>query len=253
MSKLQSQKKDRQHIPVSIKRSLLIECGYKCSVPQCSTQWPTLQQHHIDGNPANNEIGNILMLCPNHHQMVTSGHIDRASCEILKELLNTFNQLEQSPKAQIRNQLLFSLIAELCANLILLFDRSFYNFTGNQIYPRLRHTVLDQALAAGVLIQEQNRELFTLLYDWATSLDDFNRRLDITEFRDLPRMTSEEIPDLRKSIVSSEGFQGPYALCARLTEYLLDNYTLEIGIDRQTLMFGTTLETLLTNVKKSVT
>lgn len=250
MSKSQSLKKDRQHIPVVIKRSLLIECGYKCSVPQCPIQWPTLQQHHIDGNPANNEIGNILILCPNHHQMVTSRLIDRASCEMLKGLLNTFNQLEQSPKVQIRNQLLYSLVTELCANLILLVDRSFYDFTGNQIYPRLRHTVLDQALAAGVLIQEQDRELFTLLYDWVISLDDFNRRLDITEFRDLPRMNPEESPNLRKLIVSSEGFLGTYALCIRLTEYLLDNYTQEIGIDRQTPMFGTTLGNLLKNVKK---
>lgn len=246
MSKSQSQKKDRQHIPIEITRSLLIECGYKCSVPQCSTQWPTLQQHHIDGNPSNNEIGNILMLCPTHHQMVTSGHIDRKSCEMLKGLLNTFNQLEQSPKVQTRNQLLYSLVAELCANLMLFADRSFYDFTGNQVYPRLRHTVLDQALAAGVLIQGQDRELFTLLYDWATSLDDFNRRLDITEFRDLPRMKPEEEKNLRERIISSKGFQGPHALCIRLTEYLLDNYTQEIGVNRQTPMFGIPLGNLLT-------
>lgn len=39
-------------------------CGYK----ECL---PILEVHHIDGNRKNNDLENLIVLCPNHHAMIT--------------------------------------------------------------------------------------------------------------------------------------------------------------------------------------
>src|SRR6056297_1145113 len=82
--------KTRKHIPNQIRRELLLECGYRCSVPRCDVQWPTLQFHHIDEDPSNNSSSNLLVLCPTHHQWATSGHIDRKHCATVKESILAF-------------------------------------------------------------------------------------------------------------------------------------------------------------------
>ncbi len=78
--------KERSNIPRGIKREILIEAGYRCSVPHCSND-SALEFHHIDGNPAHNEAGNILLVCSNHHRSCTSGIIDRKACQFLKNEL----------------------------------------------------------------------------------------------------------------------------------------------------------------------
>lgn len=146
--------KIRVNIPNDTTRQLLIECGFKCAVPQCSIQWPTLQHHHIDEDPANNDIRNILMLCPTHHQMVTSKHIDHKTCEMLKDLLTRLDQGELSLHNQTENTLLYTLVSELVMNIHTLSDRKFHQPASAEkltplVYPRLLHKVLDQAIAFG--------------------------------------------------------------------------------------------------------
>lgn len=78
--------KNRVQIPLPVKRSLLIECGYKCSVTHCEAE-ASLEFHHIDNNPTNNDPENIIVFCANHHAQATKGSIRRLDCLDMKKLL----------------------------------------------------------------------------------------------------------------------------------------------------------------------
>lgn len=237
-----SEIKNRKHIPRDVTRELLIECGLKCSVPQCPIQWPTLQRHHIDENPSNNDNANLLLLCPTHHQMVTSGNIDRKTCEMLKGLIGTISKVGSTPETTIRNRLLYSLISELHANLMLFADLSFFDLDNYRVYPRFRHIVLDEVLISGAFIYDQDKELYTLLYDWATSLDDINRRLDLSELRDFGRLSENKIKEIRSKIVRSSAFTGCRDLCRRVLILLTDQYGQEAGLSRDSILFGKSIQ-----------
>lgn len=62
--------KDEPNRKITIKRMLIRERGHQCEKCQ-NTTWLelpiTLELEHIDGNNANNEYTNLLLLCPNCH------------------------------------------------------------------------------------------------------------------------------------------------------------------------------------------
>jgi hypothetical protein len=58
-----SQQDDRPPIPAPIERQLMKEYNYRCAI--CGVAVP--QIHHIDGNRKNNDISNLLPVCPNCH------------------------------------------------------------------------------------------------------------------------------------------------------------------------------------------
>jgi hypothetical protein len=60
---LQKIKKSRIKVSKAIHDKVLKEFNYKCSI--CGKTQP--QIHHIDENPSNNDIMNLLPLCPNCH------------------------------------------------------------------------------------------------------------------------------------------------------------------------------------------
>jgi len=47
--------------------------GLKCEICGYDECVRVLQVHHIDGNRENNAIENLIVLCPNHHAMITYG------------------------------------------------------------------------------------------------------------------------------------------------------------------------------------
>ena len=47
--------KRRREVPRQLQKALIAECSGKCSVPSCKPM-KNLEFHHIDGNPALNEI-----------------------------------------------------------------------------------------------------------------------------------------------------------------------------------------------------
>jgi hypothetical protein len=55
--------KERKDIPKAIKEKVLKEFSYKCA--KCGSENPQL--HHLDENPSNNDVMNIIPLCPNCH------------------------------------------------------------------------------------------------------------------------------------------------------------------------------------------
>ncbi len=74
-----------------------MEVGFKCPIPHCTHEAPSLEIHHINENPSNNEYENLIALCPTHHSMVTRGIIDRKSVKLFKGLLiGTIDRKTQS-------------------------------------------------------------------------------------------------------------------------------------------------------------
>jgi predicted restriction endonuclease len=55
--------KARLSIPRVTKSLVLKEFNYKCAI--CGKERP--QVHHIDENPSNNDLLNLIPLCPNCH------------------------------------------------------------------------------------------------------------------------------------------------------------------------------------------
>lgn len=78
--------KNRTLIPRSLRRQLLLEAGYRCSIPYCRED-SALEFHHIDSDPANHHPDNLLVVCSNHHRACTVGRIDRKACKLLRSQL----------------------------------------------------------------------------------------------------------------------------------------------------------------------
>jgi 5-methylcytosine-specific restriction endonuclease McrA len=74
----------RKTIPQKIKMLLQREIGSTC--PFCnSNEVGHFQFHHIDENPENDTIANLLMLCPTCHSKITKGDVSRAKVEAKKQ------------------------------------------------------------------------------------------------------------------------------------------------------------------------
>lgn len=79
-------RKRRIKIPTRIRRELLLECGFKCSMTLC-TERSNLEAHHINFKPSDNGKQNLIMFCRNHHAMANNKEIDKKACLLLKEML----------------------------------------------------------------------------------------------------------------------------------------------------------------------
>jgi len=76
-------KKTRKAIPAKIKVRLQKEINSKC--PFCkNNDVEHFQIHHIDGNPRNNEVENLIMLCPICHSKITKNDISIEEVIIVK-------------------------------------------------------------------------------------------------------------------------------------------------------------------------
>jgi HNH endonuclease len=82
----------RTRIPDATRALVLLEAGYKCANPTCR-HILTLELHHIvwvkDGGE--NEVDNLLALCPNCHSLHTHGHIPVQAIVTWKSLLIALN------------------------------------------------------------------------------------------------------------------------------------------------------------------
>lgn len=86
----------RPRIPANVERQLMIDAGWKCSIPMCGTN-TNLEIDHIEewSKIHEHNYANLLVLCPTHHAMKKSGsnprQITAHSLRIVKQ-----NQLEIS-------------------------------------------------------------------------------------------------------------------------------------------------------------
>ncbi|ACU07548.1 HNH nuclease [Flavobacteriaceae bacterium 3519-10] len=84
-----SESKPRKTISYKIRSILQKEIKSVC--PFCYNEdVEHFHVHHIDENPANNKIDNLLMLCPNCHSKITKGDIKYEEVITMKRNLNKY-------------------------------------------------------------------------------------------------------------------------------------------------------------------
>lgn len=81
-SKGNREKKVRVQIPNDIENAVYDRAGDKC---QIGGEHGNLKIHHIDGNPSNNNLNNLILLCGNHHDEADKGVIPKLR---LKNVIN---------------------------------------------------------------------------------------------------------------------------------------------------------------------
>src|SRR3954465_3910893 len=87
---------ERPAIPASIERQLMIDAGWRCSIPTCGTT-TALEIDHIDewSDVKEHKYENLIVLCPTHHAMKRKGarprELNAVALKIVKQ-----NQLELS-------------------------------------------------------------------------------------------------------------------------------------------------------------
>lgn len=83
--------KTRNPIPYKTKSILQKEIGSVC--PFCENKdVEHFEIHHIDENPENNELSNLIMLCPTCHSKITKGDITKD--EVIKTKLKISSAID---------------------------------------------------------------------------------------------------------------------------------------------------------------
>lgn len=96
---------ERRRIPKENKVRAILQQEINSVCPFCdSTDVGHFQIHHIDDNPSNNEMNNLLLVCPTCHSKITKGDISK---EIVKnkkeELMKSNNKNQKSSNTKIYN------------------------------------------------------------------------------------------------------------------------------------------------------
>lgn len=85
---LRVNKKNRKSIPSKTKA--LLQKEIKSSCPFCNNEdVDHFQIHHIDEDPQNNDIMNLIMLCPTCHSKITKSDITEGEVREIKNKLNS--------------------------------------------------------------------------------------------------------------------------------------------------------------------
>ena len=85
--------KKRPNIPTEIKRTILLESGYRCAIPTC--RFPITENAHIISwaKAKEHKYENLIALCPNCHTLYDSGKIDRKALVAYKKKLMFLNDI----------------------------------------------------------------------------------------------------------------------------------------------------------------
>ena len=83
----------RKKITSSIRQELLIEAGYRCSVPTCRTIL-AIDLHHIIevAEGGGNERSNLIVLCPTCHALFHRNEISREANRVWKGVIVSLNE-----------------------------------------------------------------------------------------------------------------------------------------------------------------
>lgn len=72
MRRLGNQTKIRVPVPSSIRQQVYDRSGSRCEHPRCSYSGKP-HIHHIDEDPSNNSLNNLIAVCPNCHSRIHDG------------------------------------------------------------------------------------------------------------------------------------------------------------------------------------
>lgn len=83
----------KKDIPMSVKRSVLMEAGYMCANPRCRTIL-ALDLHHMEhvADGGGDTFDNLIALCPNCHRLHHRGEIPSEAIKVWKGMLVALNQ-----------------------------------------------------------------------------------------------------------------------------------------------------------------
>ncbi len=100
-----SNKKNRKSIPMVAKVKACLQAEVDSICPFCSSNdVGHFQIHHIDEDPGNNDIGNLMLVCPTCHSKITKGDISQT--EVFKKKIQLISG--QSKKTQQKDYVTFN-------------------------------------------------------------------------------------------------------------------------------------------------
>ncbi len=127
-----------------------------------------------------------------------------------------------------RTELLVALVYEFRANAVILSDSRFgansHDSGQPVVFPRLVVSVTETAIASGAFTERSYRELFLLLHQWRDTVNEFNRRLDITELRTFMNPSPQEIRSFYRALRESSSFQEAVTLTKYIDDILNTKY-----------------------------
>ena len=107
-----------------------------------------------------------------------------------------------------------------------------------ELFPRFYVSTVQATIASGIFSGERDAELNVLMHDWLQRGTEANDRLAITEIRLMVQPSKESVGKFREKLKASEvQNNAEYSLTA-LVDCLLEEYSPESGIDKNTILFN---------------
>ena len=150
--------------------------------------------------------------------------------------------IQAAEEKRRRQDSLHALVNELYVNMNILHDPK-YNPPDGQtgtfvVYPRLLMETAAHTIASGSLRSATDKKLLRLLYSWKEIGHDFNHRLDVMEQYVLRDPSIKNINSWQTKLTrTGRTLPSVRANLQNLLELLVNEYSAESGIDRDTVLF----------------
>ncbi len=142
---------------------------------------------------------------------------------LLATLTGIFAERWASVKEE-RRVLLLALYREFQDNKAILSDSRFHlnidTIEHPLVYPRLLMSVTETAITSGVFAEDKYQDMFRLLHQWRDIVNEFNRRLDITELRTFVDPSPPEIRDFYQALRESNSFNDAVGFISHISNIL---------------------------------
>ena len=76
----------REALTKKVQEQLLIEANFSCSIPSCR-ETKALDVCHINGDPDDERLANLIILCPHHRHLADAGMLDSDALRAVKGVL----------------------------------------------------------------------------------------------------------------------------------------------------------------------
>ena len=107
-----------------------------------------------------------------------------------------------------------------------------------ELYSRLYTAALETAVGSGAFGETRDRELFRLLRGWHQRASEYNQRLQFTEVYLATHPSPESVTAFRSRIAGGAVRNAASTAVDGLVKHLLEHYSAESGINRDTVLFG---------------